>query len=423
LVVTSTLERRHHIPVPNAGVWPGLADVPHHPVRAFVAERLFRRIVAGLPLRVTFPDGATIGGGGRSAPTMIITSPDGLFNRLGEDVHIGFGEAYMVGDWAPTEGTDLADLLSVFAARASRLVPPWMQRFRFTVQSDHPSSERNTRSGSKANIHRHYDLSNDLFTEFLDETMTYSAAWFETGDDLAAAQHRKIDGVLDYAHVGEGSTVLDIGCGWGALAIRAAQRGARVTGLTLSAEQKGLAEERIAEAGVADRVDILLQDYRDVSEQFDAVVSVEMIEAVGEDFLPEYFATIDRVLRPGGKAGLQAITMPHDRMVATRHSYSWINKYIFPGGFLPSLRLIDEVLAEHTSLAVFERRNLRQHYVETLQRWRLRFLERWDEISGLGFDDTFRQMWSFWLAYSEAGFRASYLGVSQLQLARSPFTR
>lgn len=419
--MTSTVERTRAVPVPSEGVWPGLADVPRHPVRAFAAERLFRRIVSRLPMRVRFPDDTTIGGGGPAAPEMVIVHLDDFFHRLGADSNVGFGEAYLAGDWTAVEGTDLAELIAVFAADASRLVPTILQRLRFIVQGRQPADERNTRTGARGNIARHYDLSNDLFSQFLDETMTYSSAWFEPGDDLAAAQRRKIDGILDYAGVAAGTHVLDIGCGWGGLAIRAAQRGATVTGLTLSAEQKALADERIAAAGVADRVDVRLQDYRDVRGPFDAVVSVEMIEAVGEEFLSDYFATIDRVLRHGGRAAVQAITISHERMIATRGTYSWINKYIFPGGFLPSAELIDETLQTHTSLHVFERRELSDHYIETLRQWRSRFLDRWDSVSRFGFDATFAKMWEFWLAYSEAGFRARYLRVFQLGLARSPF--
>ena len=163
------------------------------------------------------------------------------------------------------------------------------------------------------------------------------------------AQLRKIDGILDYADVREGTRVLEIGTGWGALAIRAAQRGAQVTTVTISQEQLDLATKRVAEAGVADRVDLRLQDYREVEGEFDAIVSVEMVEAVGEEYWPTYFASIDRLLAPGGRVSIQAITMAHNRMLATRRSFGWIQKYIFPGGLIPSLQAIDETLAAHTS--------------------------------------------------------------------------
>ena len=200
----------------------------------------------------------------------------------------------------------------------------------------------------------------------------------------------------------------------------AAERGAHVTTLTLSTEQQKLARERAAAAGVADLVDVRLQDYRDVTGEFDAIVSVEMIEAVGERYWPTYFRSLDTLLAPGGRVGLQAITMPHESLMATKGSYTWIHKYVFPGGIIPSLRAIEENLAR-TTLSVVERRDLGPHYARTLALWRERFLGNWDRLEG-AFDETFRRMWEFYLAYCEAGFRVGYLGVSQLGLAGHPFT-
>src|SRR5919202_4344191 len=295
------------VPRPDEAHWPGLAVPPRAPFRARVAEAVFRSAVAPLPVRVVLPDGRVLGSGGKDAPVMQLVRPSAFFARLGADVKIGFGEAYMTGDWTTGEGTDLADLLSAFAARVTRLVHPALQKLRHLVERTQPEHEENSKQNSRGNISRHYDLSNELFTEFLDETMTYSSAWFEPGDDLAAAQRRKIDGVLDLARVRSGMRVLEIGSGWGALAIRAAaELGAHVTTLTLSSEQQKLARERAAAAGVADRVDVRLQDYRDARGQFDAVVSVEMIEAVGERFWPTYFSALDALLAPGGRAGPQS---------------------------------------------------------------------------------------------------------------------
>ncbi|MGY1601894.1 class I SAM-dependent methyltransferase [Geodermatophilus sp. SYSU D00815] len=408
------------VPRPDEAHWPGLATPPRAPFRARVAEAVFRSAVAPLPIRVVLPDGRVLGAGGKDAPVMRLVRPQAFFARLGADVKIGFGEAYMTGDWTTGAGTDLADLLSAFAARLARLVHPALQKLRHAVERTQPAHEENTRENSRGNISRHYDLSNELFAEFLDETMTYSSAWFEPGDDLRSAQLRKIDGILDLARVRSGMRVLEIGSGWGALAIRAAQeRGASVTTLTLSSEQRRLALERAAAAGVADRVDVRLQDYRDARGQYDAVVSVEMIEAVGERYWPTYFTALDQLLAPGGRVGLQSITMPHDRMLATRRGYTWIHKYVFPGGIIPSLRAIEDNLAAHTLLSVVERRELGPHYARTLALWRERFLANWSRLEG-AFDDTFRRMWEFYLAYCEAGFRVGYLGVSQLGLARTP---
>ena len=407
-------------------LWPDIARVPHAPAKARIARSIVQQAVSRLPVRIAFPDGSTWGAGDDDAPVMQLIRPFNFFTRLGTDFRSGFGEAYMAGDWNEGAGTDLSQLLSPFAERMANLVPQPLQKFRRFVDSAMPHHEKNTVEGSRNNIQRHYDLSNDLFEEFLDPTMTYSAGWFpDRADspealDLRAAQERKIDGILDYARVGHGTRVLEIGTGWGALAIRAAKRGAKVLSITISTEQAELARERIDAEGLTDLVEVRLQDYREVTGEFDSIVSVEMIEAVGEEFWPTYFAAIDRLLAPGGRVSIQAITMDHDRMVTTRKSYGWIQKYIFPGGLIPSLDAIDGVLADNTSLYVQERRDLGVHYAETLRQWRERFNAHWDAISEQGFDVTFRRMWNFYLAYCEAGFRTEYLGVSQLAMGRRP---
>jgi len=409
------------VPRPGKGVWPGLATPPYSPARARIAEALFRRAVRPLDVRVMLPGGERLGAGGPGSPVMRIPRPKAFFHRLGADSKIGFGESYMVGDWTSNE---LADLLTPFAAKLSTLISPTLQRvFRRYVEARQPSEEQNTVEGSRRNIHRHYDLSNELFATFLDETMSYSAGWFAEGsgdspDDLAEAQRRKIDSILDMAGVGPDRHVLEIGTGWGGLATRAAQRGARVTTLTISAEQARLAEERLTEAGVADRVQVVLRDYREAHGSYDAIVSVEMIEAVGEKYWPTYFGQLDGLLRPGGRVGLQSITMPHDRMLASRGDYTWIHKYVFPGGLIPSVPAIERNLADHTGLHIAERRSLGPDYARTLAHWRRRFLSRWEDVAALGFDDTFRRMWEFYLAYCEAGFRCGYLDVYQFSLSR-----
>ncbi|MGH3494453.1 MAG: class I SAM-dependent methyltransferase, partial [Sciscionella sp.] len=312
---------------------------------------------------------------------------------------------------------DPAAVLTPFAARMATLIPPKLQAFRRLVDRRQPKTEENTVDGARDNIHRHYDLSNELFETFLDESMSYSSAMFtEESEDLLTAQHRKIDSVLDFAGVRAGDHVLEIGTGWGALAVRAAQRGARVTTLTISTEQKVLAEQRIAEAGLSDRIQVLLRDYREAQGSYDAIVSVEMIEAVGEKYWPTYFGSFEKLLKPGGRIGLQAITMPHDRMMASRDSYTWIHKYVFPGGIIPSVQSIDASLAQHTGLRVVDHRDFGHDYARTLHRWRERFLANWPRVSALGFDETFRRMWEFYLAYSEAGFRSGYLNVRQFAI-------
>jgi len=396
--------------------WPGIDRAPRTPLKARLAKAILRPTVDRMPVRLTFPEGSVWGAGNGEAPELAVVRPAAFFSRLGHDTKIGFGEAYMAGDWTTGRGTDLADLLSPFAERMASIVPPSLQRFRVFVDKRLPHHERNSLTGARQNIERHYDLSNELFAQFLDPTMTYSAALFAADDDLQTAQLRKIDAILDDAHVTEGTRVLEIGSGWGALAIRAAQRGAKVTTITISQEQAALARERFAEAGVY--VDLQLVDYREATGQYDAIVSVEMIEAVGEEYWPTYFSTIEKLLAPGGRVAIQAITMEHHRYLATRRSYGWIQKYIFPGGLIPSLEAIDQTLASHTKLVVTGKRPLGDHYARTLRLWRERFNTNWPGINRQGFDETFRRMWEFYLAYCEAGFGTGYINVYQLQMTR-----
>ncbi|MEO6884990.1 MAG: cyclopropane-fatty-acyl-phospholipid synthase family protein [Jatrophihabitantaceae bacterium] len=410
-------------PMLNAGIWPDIACVPHSPVRASVAQRIFHNAVGKLPLRVIESGGRHYGGGTATDPVLHLHRPTAFFHRLGATGTIGFGEAYMAGDWS---AEDLAGVLSAFASNMRELVPAIFHKLRHAVLSRMPESHDNTVDGARENIHHHYDLSNELFKTFLDPSLTYSSAIFNgdpraAGDqeDLAVAQRRKIERLLDAAGVGQGTQLLEIGTGWGELAIRAAGRGAQVTSLTISTEQAELARERISAAGLANRVTVLLQDYREASGRYDAIVSVEMIEAVGANHWDEYFATIDRLLAPGGRVGLQAILQDDYTVLATRDTYTWIRKYIFPGGQLASVEAINRTVRSGTSLRITDRYSFGQHYAETLRRWRERFEASVHEVDGLGFDEVFRRMWSLYLAYSEAGFRTGYLDVSQFTLTKS----
>jgi cyclopropane-fatty-acyl-phospholipid synthase len=370
---------------------------------------------------------------GLGGPAMRVHRSAAFLDRLGQDAGSGFGEAYLAGDWDPEPGTDLADLLVPFAERFSNdetrhLLPKWAQSLRWLVTRTQPGDQENDRAGARENVSRHYDLSNAMFGEFLDPTLTYSAALFGPSaleglgsasyDELSQAQLRKLDSILDAAGVVAGSRVLDIGCGWASLAIRAAQRGAWVTAITIASQQALLAQRRIADAGVSDRVQVALRDYRDQIGEFDAVLSVEMIEAVGERYWPVYFDAIERRLAPGGVAVVQAIVMPHERMLATRNTFTWVQKYIFPGGLLPSVPAIQQVTSQHTGLKADVLRHLGGDYARTLRIWRNRFIDQWPNIEALGFDNTFRRMWEFYLAYSEAGFRAGYLDDVQLLLTK-----
>ncbi len=400
--------------------WPEIASVPNSPIRAAIAKRLFRHAAARLPMRVVEPGGQWYGGGTHDDPIFRLLRPEAFFHRLGETGTIGFGEAYMAGDWT---ADDLAGVLSAFASNMKDMIPPALHKLRNAVLSVQPHSGDNTIENARDNIHQHYDLSNELFTLFLDESMTYSSAVFtgepdHSGESLLDAQHRKIDRLLDSAGVVDGSHVLEIGTGWGELAMRAARRGANVTTLTISTEQAELARQRISEAGLSDRVTVELQDYRQATGRYDAIVSIEMIEAVGAQYWNTYFQTIDRLLAPGGRVGLQAILQDDYTVLATKDTYTWIRKYIFPGGQLASVEAIERTLSAHTSLQVADRFSFGRHYAETLRRWRETFDARSTEIDALGFDETFRRMWSLYLAYSEAGFRTGYLDVQQFTLTK-----
>lgn len=399
----------------------GLPAAPAYGFRGRVARQALRRVLTKVPVTARLSDGTVYGAGG--PPTVEVVEPEPFFARLGKSPMIGLGESYMAGEWRAATGTDLADALTPFAERLTQLIHPTFYRLRHAVLPRGLNPE-NSKAGARQNIERHYDLSNEMFASFLDPSLSYSSALFwrldpaPTLEDLEPAQLRKVDRILDAAGVREGSRVLEIGTGWGTLAIRAAQRGAQVTTITISTEQAALAQQRVDAAGVTDRVEIALRDYRDQTGQFDAVVSVEMIEAVGEKYWPTYFSAIDSLLAPGGKAVIQAILLGHDRFLATRDTYTWIHKYIFPGGLLPSTEVIDEVVGEHTTLAVTDTFRMGQHYAHTLRLWREQFMANWPPIAALGFGATFRRMWEFYLAYCEAGFRSSYLDVAQLTLER-----
>ena len=401
-----------------------LPAAPAHGVRARIARLVVKRILNGVPVTAHLPTGETWGApldDGR--PVLRIDEPVAFFARLAHSPAIGLGEAYMAREWSAEEGTDLADALAPFAEKLTDLIKPVFYRMRHAVLP-RGLNPANTKAGARKNIETHYDLSNEMFQQFLDPSLSYSSALFESLEtppvaaDLEEAQLRKVDAILDSAGVVAGSRVLEIGTGWGTLAIRAAERGATVTTVTLSVEQASLAQQRVDEAGVRERVEVAVRDYRDQDGSFDAIVSVEMIEAVGEEFWPEYFAKIDSLLAPGGKAAIQAILIADDRMVATRNTYTWIHKYIFPGGMLPSSDAIRRVLRDHTSLQVTNIRPMGPHYAHTLRLWRERFVANWRHVRDLGFDDRFFRMWEYYLAYSEAGFRTGYLDVGQIRMER-----
>ena len=390
--------------------WPDVATAPPSPARAAVAGMLVRRASRLAGVRVTTSADPVID----AVPTIRLANSDEFHSRLGRDGLIGLGEAWMSGAWT---SPDLHRVLHVLAEQLRDVVPRPLQRLRRWYDRSMPSAELGDHDGARTNIARHYDLSNDLFATFLDSTMTYSGAIFEPGDDLEAAQIRKLDTMLDATAVSSGTKLLEIGSGWGSLAIRAAQRGADVTTITLSEQQADHVRAAAQGAGVADRVDVALCDFRDVRGNYDAIVSIEMIEAVGERYWPTYFQALEDLLAPSGRVALQTITMDHDHMLATRNSWGWIHKYVFPGGLIPSIRAIEEHADAH-GLAVRNRRSFGADYAETLRLWRERFNRSRHTVRALGFDDVFCRMWDYYLTYCQAGFSSGHLDVDQLVLTR-----
>jgi cyclopropane-fatty-acyl-phospholipid synthase len=389
---------------------------PRGPATAWLLSVLGRLRLGRLD--VTLPGGETLGlAGAESGPhgELVLRRPLRLALRLLTRGDLGLGEGYVAGDWDARRPDDTLGVLAlnepdfrVAAGRPMRLLDRLQHRLR-----------RNDRRGSRRNIAAHYDLGNDFYRLWLDPGMTYSAALFAApGEALEVAQTRKYDAILDRLGAKAGEHVLEIGCGWGGLAERAARRGLRVTGITLSQAQLDYGRARIAAAGLADRVDLRLQDYRDLDETFDHVVSIEMFEAVGEEYWPTYFATLERCLKPGGRAALQVITIDEQAFRRYRRGADFIQKYVFPGGMLPSVTAFDAAAAG-AGLAVAERTFHGLDYAETLRRWDALFRARESEIEALGYDVRFRRLWRYYLAYCEAGFRTGRIDLMQVALTRN----
>ena len=381
------------------------------------------RANADLPLGqldVHLPDGRVFRAQGRAPGPVaeLHVHNDDLFARLIRDGDLGFSEAYLEGWWSTPDLQAFMDLIhegsdamvdGFPAQRAVRLY----ERLRFWLQS-------NSKRQAKKNIAHHYDLGNAFYAKWLDETMTYSSALFRTGQEsLDRAQTQKYGLLVDQMGVGPGEHVLEIGCGWGGFAEYAArERGLRVTGLTISRAQYDYATARIAEAGLSDRVDIKLQDYRDEAGTYDGVASIEMFEAVGERYWPVYFNTLRDRLKPGRAATLQIITVEDRRFETYRKSVDFIQKYIFPGGLLPSPSALRKSVAD-AGLVFADSVEFGESYDQTLRRWMETFNDRWTEIAEMGFDDRFRRMWNYYLSSCAASFRAGICDVTQITV-RAP---
>lgn len=331
---------------------------------------------------------------------------------------IGFAEGFMAQEW---DTPDLSRLLEAFGRNFDRLrrITVGNRLMQLAHRVGH-LMRPNTRAGSKKNIHAHYDLGNVFYSRWLDPTMTYSSARYEQpGQPLSEAQRNKYRTLAESIGLQRDQHVLEIGCGWGGFAEYAAREvGARVTGITISKEQFDFARKRMFEQGLAERADIRMVDYRDVDGRFDRVASIEMFEAVGERYWPAYFGKIQEVLAPGGRAGLQIITIQDDLFESYRHRADFIQKYIFPGGMLPSERRLKEETSR-AGLAWAGVSRFGEHYADTLAEWAQRFEAAWSDIASLGFDERFRRLWRFYLSYCEAGFRTGRTDVIQLSLAKA----
>ncbi len=381
--------------------------------------RALKRLKGG-SLRITFPGGAEVVVGDTTFPLLELHIRNrAFFGKVFAGGSVGFGESYVDRDW---DTPDLTGLLTLLAKNQKNVGPLQRGLGLLTRQINRLShlSRRNTPARSRENIQKHYDLSNDFYALFLDKSMTYSSARFKSYyDTLEQAQARKIDHMLDLADVGAGDHVLEIGSGWGALALAAARRGCQVTTITLSEAQYDYAKTLFEAEGCDGQIEIRLQDYRDLAGRFDAVLSCEMIEAVGKEFLPSYFETIQRSLKPQGRAVIQAITIPDDRYAAYSRSCDWIQKHIFPGGHLPSPQAIRDCVRKAGEMKILSVDKFGKDYAETLGRWAKAFNRNWRKIESLGFDDTFRRKWNYYLSYCEAGFDNELIDVEHIVIERS----
>jgi cyclopropane-fatty-acyl-phospholipid synthase len=371
-------------------------------------------------LDVILPDGRTVRLGGAEPGPHAVMKPRGFgfAARLLRGGDLGIAEAYLRGEW---DTPDLTQFLYLFCVNhdltqsmlSDKPVVRYVQRLRHWFN-------RNTRRQARRNIYAHYDIGNAFYSAWLDPSMTYSSALFEDHTpDLTAAQNNKYRRLAEAIDLRAGQRLLEIGCGWGGFAEYAAKScGAKVVGLTISKEQRDFARQRIHRAGLAEKVEIRLQDYRDERGQYDRIASIEMIEAVGEQFWPKYFSQLRDRLLPGGLAGIQAITIQDNLFQTYRREVDFIQRYVFPGGMLPSPQVLKS-LGDTFGVPVIRERIFGQDYAKTLATWRNNFREAWPHLTPLGFDDRFRRLWEYYLSYCEAGFLSGNIDVRQVVFAKS----
>jgi len=385
----------------------------------------FHRAHAG-SLRLVLPTGETVQIGspqGQLDASLTVTEPE-AFKAMALQGDIGLGESYQRGYWTSPDLTTLIRwLLANSAALRQGSESPWSAPARAVIRAAEKARHllnRNTRERSQVNIHRHYDLGNRFYQSFLDESMTYSSAYFTSPEaSLEEAQQDKYERICRKLGLGPDHHLLEIGCGWGGFAIHAARaHGCRVTATTISREQFIEATRRVNEARLGGRIDLAMTDYRKLEGKFDRIASIEMLEAVGHEFLGSYFAQINRLLQPHGLAAVQVITCPNPLYAEYRRSVDWIQKHIFPGAHLPSSNALLDAAQDDGKLDLMHMESFGLHYAETLRRWRERFWRAWPRIEDMGFDEAFKRKWELYLSYCEAGFLERHINVAQLVFSR-----
>ncbi len=385
-------------------------------------ERMFLAVTSRLSrgrLHLTLPSGyqCTVTGREPGPDADLKICRSSFFRRLFTSGANGFAEAYMIGECDSPDITAFLKLIAVNHEEVEQQLEGrwWSRMAERVLHLLHP----NSRMGAKQNIRAHYDLGNDFYRTWLDNSLTYSAAIFEEQDmSLEQAQEAKYRSMVRTTGIKPGHSLLEIGCGWGGFATWVARElQCDVTAITISKAQYDHVAERLQREGLSERVKVLLQDYRDTHGSFDRIVSIEMFEAVGEAYWPQFFKTLRDNLKPGGLAGLQIITITEQVYDQYRHSADFIQRYVFPGGMLPSLTVLRDQV-ERADLAWQESKSYAQHYATTLARWHERFDSAWPEISTIGFDERFRRLWKYYLAYCEAGFSTGRIDVRQVALAR-----
>lgn len=356
-----------------------------------------------------------LGEAGHPAVVRVTVLDLGFYRAVATNGSVGAGESFMDGEW---HCDDLVGLIRLLVRNRDLLdgMEGGMARIGGWFMQAWAALRRNTRDGSRRNIAAHYDLGNAFFGLFLSDDLMYSSALWEGDDDtLDAASRRKLDRICQWLALAPGDRVIEIGTGWGGFALHAARHyGCHVTTTTISREQHALAAQRVAAAGLQDRITLLLEDYRDLKGSYDKLVSIEMVEAIGAEYLETYFATLGRLLRPGGTALLQAITIEDHRYAQALGSVDFIKRHVFPGSFIPSINAMLAAKSRSTDLALLRQEDFGLSYARTLHAWRVRFMAARGDARAQGFDERFLRLWEFYLAYCEGGFLERSIGVSHL---------